>query len=266
MSFQYWVLIHLVGVVGFAAAHGVSMSVAFRLRSERDPAKINALLDASSRSITPFYLSLLILLIGGIGAAIAGDLWGFGWIWAAIATLVLVIGAMYGLATSYYKRVRTISAAMEEGTEAVTPEQFDEVLRSGKPLAIIVIGIAGLLFILYLMVMKPTLGMAPSVEPLPPPTDGAQAEVAAVGLEFTTGTLAVPSGEPFEIVFDNRDAGVPHNVAIYTDETAADAVFIGEVFPGPRIERYAVGTLDGGSYFFRCDVHPTTMVGTLVVG
>jgi len=264
MSFQVWVLIHLVGVVGFAASHGVSMAVSFRLRSERDPAKINALLDASSRSITPLYISLLVLLAGGVGAAFSGRLWGFGWIWVSIATLVIVIGAMYGLATSYYKRVRVIAQAMEEGTEAVTPERFDEVLRSGRPLAIIVIGIAGLAFILYLMVMKPTLGLAPSATP-PGPGEGG-VEIAAVDLAFTTDTVAIPAGEPFAIVFDNRDAGVPHNVAIYTDETAAEALFVGETFPGPRIERYEVPALDAGSLFFRCDVHPATMVGTLEAG
>ena len=70
---------------------------------------------------------------------------------------------------------------------------------------------------------------------------------------------------PFEIVFDNMDAGIPHNVAIYTDENASTALFVGDTINGPEVITYEVPALDAGTYFFRCDVHPTTMTGTFVV-
>lgn len=267
MPYQWWVFIHLAGVFGFLAAHGVSMSVAFRLRKEREPARINALLELSSRSITPFYISFGLLLAGGIGATFSGDLWGFGWIWAAIGTLVVVVLAMYGMATNYYKRVRFIAAAMAEGTEAVTDEQFDEVLRGPRPLVIAGIGLVGLGFILYLMIFKPTLGLAPSAEAAPPPPEaGPTITIDAVNVLFTTDRLEAPADEPFVIAFDNRDSGVPHNVAIYRDDSAEDELFVGEIFPGPAERNYEVEALPTGSYFFQCDVHPTTMIGTIEVG
>jgi len=89
--------------------------------------------------------------------------------------------------------------------------------------------------------------------------------VMAMESVFDADCLAAPAGKPFEIVFDNMDAGIPHNVAIYTDEGAGTPLFVGEVFNGPDVVTYDVPALDAGTYFFRCDVHPTTMTGTFVV-
>jgi plastocyanin len=62
------------------------------------------------------------------------------------------------------------------------------------------------------------------------------------------------------------DPGVAHNISIYTDETAATSLFTGDLVTGPNTATYKVGALKAGTYFFRCDVHPTTMTGTFVVG
>ncbi len=47
----------------------------------------------------------------------------------------------------------------------------------------------------------------------------AQPEITAQNIAFNTKTLVVPAGRPFELKFDNQDAGVPHNVQI--DDYAA---------------------------------------------
>ena len=103
-----------------------------------------------------------------------------------------------------------------------------------------------------------------------PPSEGCEPtgrtlEVSAQGIAFDTNCLAAPAGDPFEIVFDNQDQAILHNVAIYTDSTAAEALFQGEVFPGVAEETYSVDPLDAGDYFFQCDIHPTQMTGTFVV-
>lgn len=113
----------------------------------------------------------------------------------------------------------------------------------------------------------------PTVSPSTPPSGGETAcapagntlHLSAMNAAFDTDCLAVHAGSPFKIVFDNMDPGVPHNVSIYTDETAAQALFTGELLTGPGKITYAVDALDAGTYFFRCDVHPTTMTGTFVV-
>lgn len=89
--------------------------------------------------------------------------------------------------------------------------------------------------------------------------------IAARDILFDTDCLAAPADTPFSIAFDNQDPGVPHNVAIYTDETAAEPLFVGEIFDGPRAVTYEVPALPAGTYLFRCDVHPVAMAGTFVV-
>jgi plastocyanin len=262
--YLWWVFVHLVGVLAFLGAHGVSMFVLFRLRKERDPQKVSDLLALSSSSITAFYYELLLLLIGGTAAGFIGHWWGKAWIWAAIGVLVLVSISMYAMARPYYKRVGFVARAMAGGSQAVTAEQFDEILRSPRPVTVAGIGIVGLLFILYLMVLKPTLGFS-STPPTPSiPGEGAVVEITAQNLQFDRSSLTAPASQAFTLVFHNDDAGVPHNVAVYTNSSATRSLFVGKVFNGPSVMDYQVPSIPAGSYFFRCDVHPQ-MNGTLVV-
>jgi nitrite reductase (NO-forming) len=95
--------------------------------------------------------------------------------------------------------------------------------------------------------------------------DGSALSIAASNTVFDTDCLAAPAGKPFTIAFDNQDPGVPHNVSIYKDDSATESLFVGELVTGPKQITYKVGALPAGTYFFRCDVHPTTMTGTFVV-
>ena len=70
---------------------------------------------------------------------------------------------------------------------------------------------------------------------------------------FDTNCLAVPAGEAFEIVFDNRTT-LEHNVAIYPDE--GEPLFQGEIFAGVETKTYDVPAIEAGTYKFQCDVHP----------
>jgi nitrite reductase (NO-forming) len=95
--------------------------------------------------------------------------------------------------------------------------------------------------------------------------NGTKLSISAQNATFSTDCLAAPAGKAFTIEFDNRDPGVPHNVSIYTDESASTALFTGDLVSGPKKVTYHVDALEPGTYFFRCDVHPTTMTGTFVV-
>jgi plastocyanin len=262
--YEWWVFVHLAGVFGFLISHGVSISVTFQLRSERDPAKVNSLLQLSGSSIRAFYASLFVLLLGGVVAGFIGDWWSYGWIWLAIVILIVTSLAMLAMARPYYRRVGFVARAMADGSQAVTREQFDSILRSRRPDVVAAIGVVGLVAILYLMIFKPSLGLSGAAAP-PPPT-GPVVNVTAKVIKFDQDTLTAPAGAAFSIVFDNQDAGVEHNVAIYTDSSRADDLFVGQRFIGPRIFTYEVTPLPAGSYFFVCDVHPDQMTGTFTVG
>src|SRR5215207_1121106 len=81
---------------------------------------------------------------------------------------------------------------------------------------------------------------------------------------FSTEALSVPSDEPFTIAFDNQDPAVPHNVVVFDGPDAeAPALVTGEVITGSAEADYVVEPVPEGEYFFHCEVHPTTMVGTM---
>lgn len=99
-------------------------------------------------------------------------------------------------------------------------------------------------------------------DPSAGPADPNAPVIVADALRFTAAEVSVPAGKPFRLTFENRE-GPPHNVAIYTDASASQVVYQGEIFSGPATKVYDVPALDAGSYFFRCDVHPD-MKGALV--
>ncbi len=258
--YQWWVFVHIAGVFGLLVSHGVSIAVTFRLRAERNPARAVTLLEISSSTISAFYLSLAVLLVGGIVAAFDGGWWGYGWIWASLATLAAIFVAMYTLARPYYQRIRFVATAMVEGSNAVTPEQFEKLLKASQPLSIAGIGFAGLAVILYLMLFKPTLGMAPDV-PGQSTDSGPEVALEASEASFGVSRLTAPADESLTLRFSN-ESSVAHNVSIYRRD--GEALFTGEVFTGPRVIEYAIPALAAGSYQFVCDVHPQQMTGTLV--
>jgi plastocyanin len=62
---------------------------------------------------------------------------------------------------------------------------------------------------------------------------GPKVTVAAENIAFDTDRIELPPDTPATIVFENRDAGVQHNIAIFRDETLADVLFRGELVTGP---------------------------------
>ena len=57
--------------------------------------------------------------------------------------------------------------------------------------------------------------------------------VVAADLEFDTDTIELPADTPTTITFDNQEAGIPHNIAIYADDSLAEELFKGELVTGP---------------------------------
>ena len=96
----------------------------------------------------------------------------------------------------------------------------------------------------------------------PPGGGGAMVTVTAQGLQFDTNRIELPAAT-FTIHFENKDPGIQHNIAIFTDSSLGTNLFRGEIVTGPATVDYAIPALDPGSYYFHCDVHPT-MSGTVV--
>jgi plastocyanin len=97
----------------------------------------------------------------------------------------------------------------------------------------------------------------------PPDAIGIAAPQGAAASGFDQTELVVPAGERFTICLDNGDTGVQHNFAAYL-ERGGDLIGKTEIETAPAVQTAELGPLDAGEYWYQCDVHPTTMTGTMV--
>ena len=163
--YTWIVYVHVSAAFGFVLAHGVAVVTGFRIRGERDRARIAAMLDLSTASHGLMYASLVILVVAGLAAAAMGGWFGRLWIWAAISALVLVTVAMSLIASRHYLELRQLVGASISPRQARTlrpppnPECLDKELaarlRSRRPELLAVIGGGGLLLVIWLMMAKP---------------------------------------------------------------------------------------------------------------
>jgi plastocyanin len=86
--------------------------------------------------------------------------------------------------------------------------------------------------------------------------------ISALNIAFEQTSVSAPAGVAFQIQFDNKDAGIPHNIAIHKGDVNGAEVFKGAIITGPATTTYDVPALDAGTYGFLCNVHPN-MTGTL---
>jgi uncharacterized membrane protein len=156
--YHWIVFLHVLGAFIFALSHGASTKVIFKIQREKSPERLAALLDLSADYINVLYVSLLVMVLAGIASGFLGKWWGEGWIWLGLALFLGISTAMFFMATMPLARLRqTIGPRHAGDAEPHPDEPFPslEALAAIKPLAIAVIGYAGLTLIIWLMVFKP---------------------------------------------------------------------------------------------------------------
>jgi uncharacterized membrane protein len=166
MNLYPWIVfLHASGVLLFFMAHGTSMAVGFRLKRERDPARVRALLDLSSWTLGIWpSIAFVVGIVAGIAAGIMGGWFGQAWIWIAIVVLTIVAGAMTPLVAARLNELRTAA-----GTRAINPfsrkppeappsqddAELERLLAAWDPLPAAIMGFGGFGLILWLMLFKP---------------------------------------------------------------------------------------------------------------
>ena len=142
--------LHLLGVLGFVAAHGATITVTFKLRSEREPARVKTMLELSRATRHVMYASFTLLLAAGVSMGFVAHLWGSGWIWTSLVLLFLLFAAAFPLALPYFGAIRRAVAA-----EPVDKDALVRLLKSPRGLVLAWVETIGILLILGLMVWKP---------------------------------------------------------------------------------------------------------------
>jgi hypothetical protein len=162
-GFHGWIVIaHVMGVLLFVLAHGVSAAVLLRIRGEHDPQTLRTLLDLSNRSYVVMSVGFLIWFLAGILAGFSGNWWTSGrlWIWAALVTAIVVTGVMTPFGRIYFNRIREalgvdVKTRTYDPSFQVDQARLDAALASGQPTLLVAIGVLGLAFMAYLMLAKP---------------------------------------------------------------------------------------------------------------
>lgn len=191
------------------------------------------------------------ILVGCALAALIPGTRGFTFL-ISLLVATIVVGGIVGVVVGE----RPVHSLVEEGEGEVVAEAPEEnaPALSDEPIP----------------VEEGAGGEEPS-EPGPPGPagdgggePGSAVSIAAQALAFDKSSLELSSEAPSVIEFDNQEQGVPHNVSIYTAQ-GGDPLFQGEIVTGPAQIDYEVPPLQPGELFFQCDVHPTTMTGTVTV-
>jgi hypothetical protein len=218
-------------------------------------------------------------MLYGIGIPVASALFMALMLWAMSRILLAVdpaVAPWVALGFAANVLVASAAAAVLRGRRAFV------LITAVVVLSIIAGGIAGAVVGEYPVESEIAREHAPGEETPPPPdegtTPGGTCEPAGRDLQiaappgadqdgFDTQCLAAPADKPFTVELVNDDA-LPHDWALFTDPSAAEQLGGGTVeepvAPGDSIT-YEVDALEPADYFYRCDFHPATMSGTLVV-
>jgi hypothetical protein len=151
-------------VLTFVALHGVSMGVWWRVRRERDRAKLATLLGLSVGLMVPMSVALLLLLASGLLVGVAAAWWfnGQWWLWASVGLLVLIVAVMTPLLAIPFSNMRRglgmpSQADLKAGTvpTPVSDAELETLLADRKPAVGAAIAIGGIALITWLMETKP---------------------------------------------------------------------------------------------------------------
>lgn len=158
--YVWLVFLHLLGIFGFLIAHGVSASIFFALKRERNVERICWLLQLSVSSARIMIISLLTLLISGIITGFLGHWWRFGWIWLSLGLFFGIYAGMSILGTRILNEVRIGVGLPSAYGQPPKPERFSvEELNAQldriHPYRLSMIGFGGLAMIAWLMIFKP---------------------------------------------------------------------------------------------------------------
>jgi hypothetical protein len=153
-------LLHVAAGFTFALAHGVSAFTTLKLRGERDPARVTALLDLSKVSVPVTDAAIVLLLLSGIVSGFVGGYWGHLWIWISIGVLVFLFLFMGLRGVKHNDAIRHAlgrAGIYDHGKPIPEPDpaELARLLDSPRGLELAAVGFIGLAVILWLMVVKP---------------------------------------------------------------------------------------------------------------
>lgn len=156
------VFLHTLSALAFFLAHGTSVAMAFKIRSETDFARIRAMLDLSASTVGVMFIAFLAMGLTGLVMPFILKLWNRGWIWLSIVLMVAVFLHMVFMNDRRYKHLRRmvglpymIGGKHFEAEPPASQAEVEAHLKTMKVTDLVIVGLVIPTIVLWLMVFKP---------------------------------------------------------------------------------------------------------------
>src|ERR1051325_3428309 len=122
---RWMIFLHVLSALTFFLAHGASFAMAFKLRREKDFARIRAMLDLSDSTIEIMFVSFLGIVLTGVLLPFLMHIWNKAWVWLSIVLMIFVFIWMVWMSERAYKVVRRlVGLPYRRGSKEYPPEQI----------------------------------------------------------------------------------------------------------------------------------------------
>ena len=159
---QWLIFLHILSALTFYMTHGVSATMAFKVRKETNFARIRAMLDLSESTLEIMFVSFLIMGLTGLALPFFTHIWNKVWVWLSIILMVFVFAWMVMFNETSYKQLRRLVGlpyrARDKELPAEPPSSPEEVaalLNRTNITGLVVVGYIIPAIVLWLMVFKP---------------------------------------------------------------------------------------------------------------
>lgn len=156
------VFLHSLFAFTFFLAHGTSVAMAFKIRSETNFDRIRAMLDLSASTVMVMFYSFLAMGLTGLIMPFILKIWNKGWVWTSIFLMVIVFFRMVMMTETRYKLLRKLiglpymQGAKEFPAEPPSSQAEVEAQLKKMPVGeLVVVGYVIPMIVLWLMVFKP---------------------------------------------------------------------------------------------------------------
>lgn len=156
------VFLHTLSALAFFLAHGTSVAMAFKIRSETDFARIRAMLDLSASTVGVMFIAFLAMGLTGLVMPFILKLWNRGWIWLSIVLMVAVFLHMVFMNDRRYKHLRRmvglpymIGGKHFEAEPPASQAEVEAQLEKMMVTDLVIVGLVIPTIVLWLMVFKP---------------------------------------------------------------------------------------------------------------
>jgi small-conductance mechanosensitive channel len=156
------VFFHILSAFTFFLAHGASVAMAFKIRSETNFDRIRAMLDLSASTVMIMFYSFLAMGLTGLSLPFIMKLWNRGWIWASIVLMFAVFFHMMFMNDKRYKHLRRlvglpymIGGKHFDAEEPASHADVEAYIKQIKNTDLVIVGYVIPMIVLWLMVFKP---------------------------------------------------------------------------------------------------------------